>query len=159
MASAPFHQLVRHGDSYFVSAGTGKLLPASLSDLMSSLGRGVAMAFEAGYIRDVMRYIRLYPFSNGHLHITGEKTSFPCTVTLSFSESHSQTITIPSEALNTWPGRILQWEDTRVSSKGRGGSTCDWKVGSAVIISFMIGLWTNLWRYIHECCSWCQCSI
>ncbi|OJD16109.1 hypothetical protein AJ78_03689 [Emergomyces pasteurianus Ep9510] len=105
------------------------------------------MALEAGYIRDVMRYIRSYPSSNGHLHITWEKTSIPCTVTLSFSESHSQTITIPSEALNTWPGRILQWENRRLSS---GGCTCHWKVGSAVIVSFLIGLWTDLWSEEHE---------
>ncbi|OJD26414.1 hypothetical protein ACJ73_02205 [Blastomyces percursus] len=124
-ASAPVLQLLKRGDSYFVSAGTGKLLPASLSDLMSSWA-GVAMAFEAGYIRNVMRYIRLHSFSNGHLHITGEKTSSPCTVTLSFSESPTHSITIPSEALNTWPARILQWENKRLSSGE--GCTCDWKM-------------------------------
>ncbi|KAG5296542.1 hypothetical protein I7I48_05388 [Histoplasma ohiense] len=152
-ASTPVLQLLKRGDSYFVSAGTGKLLPASLSDLMRSWA-GVAMAFEAGYIRDVMRYIRLYPFSNGHLHISGEKTTFPCTVTLSFSESHTHSITIPSEALNTWPGRILRWENKRQSFGGE--CTYDWRVGSAVTMSFVIGLWTDLWRYIHECCDWCR---
>ncbi|EEQ91962.2 uncharacterized protein BDCG_07082 [Blastomyces dermatitidis ER-3] len=148
-ASAPVLQLLKRGDSYFVSAGTGKLLPASLPDLMSSWA-GAAMAFEAGYIRDVMRYIRLYPFSNGHLHITGEKTDFPCTVTLSFSGSHTHSITIPSEALNTWPGRIIRWENKRLSSGWE--CTCDWKIGSAVIMSFVIGLWTDMWR-LHSLAS------
>ncbi|QSS62300.1 hypothetical protein I7I51_04477 [Histoplasma capsulatum] len=105
-ASAPILQLLKRGDSYFVSSGTGKLLPASLSDLLSSWA-GIAMVLEAGYFRD-MRFSRSCPLSSSHLHITGEKISSPCTVTLSFSESHFQSITIPSEALNTWPGRILQ---------------------------------------------------
>ncbi|OJD22506.1 hypothetical protein ACJ73_06149 [Blastomyces percursus] len=106
-ASAPVLRLLKRGDSYFVSAGTGKLLPASLSDLMSSWA-GVAMAFEAGYIGDVMRYIRSCPLSSGHLHIVGEKTSFPSAVTLSFYGSHARSITIPSEALNTWPGWVIR---------------------------------------------------
>ncbi|KAL2374419.1 hypothetical protein RJ035_004480 [Blastomyces gilchristii] len=59
-ASAPVLQLLKRGDSYFVSAGTGKLLPASLPDLMSSWA-GVAMAFEAGYIRDEL----LFPEDQG----------------------------------------------------------------------------------------------
>ncbi|EDN10532.1 predicted protein [Histoplasma mississippiense (nom. inval.)] len=133
--SSSFEIMPTRGDSYFVSAGTGKLLPASLSDLLSSWA-GVAMVFEAGYIRDVMRYSRSYPLSNSHLHITGEKTSSPCTVTLSFSESHTHTITIPSEALNTWPGRILRWENKRQSSGGE--CTCDWKLpGFISVLAFI----------------------
>ncbi|QSS56107.1 hypothetical protein I7I53_04227 [Histoplasma capsulatum var. duboisii H88] len=151
-ASPPVLQLLRRGDGYFVSAGTCKLLPASPSDLMSSWA-GVAMVLEAGHIRDAMRYNRSCPLSSGHLHIIGEKTSHPCSVTLSFYGSCTQTITIPSEALNTWPGRVIRWEKEQSLERK---CTCDWKVGSAVIMSFVIGLWRNLWKYIHESCNWCR---
>ncbi|KKZ60801.1 hypothetical protein EMCG_04518 [[Emmonsia] crescens] len=151
-ASAPILQLLRHGKSYSVSAGTGKLLPASPSDLMSSWA-GVAVLLEAGYIRDVMRYIRPCPLGSG-LHIIGEKTSHPCTVTLSFDGSRTHTITVPSDALNTWPGRVIRWEKERQSLGGK--YTCDWKVGSAVVVSFVIGFWRNLWKYTYQSGDWCR---
>ncbi|EEQ90357.2 uncharacterized protein BDCG_05477 [Blastomyces dermatitidis ER-3] len=121
-ASAPVLQLLKRGGSYFVSAGTGKLLEASLSDLMSSWA---------------VRFSRSCPLSSGHLHITSEKTSFPRAVTLSFYRSHTRTMTIPSEALNTWPGRIIQGQNTRQSSGGQ--CMYAWRVGSAVTMSFLPG--------------------
>ncbi|EDN06081.1 predicted protein [Histoplasma mississippiense (nom. inval.)] len=114
---------------------TGKLLEASLSDLMSSWA-GVAMAFEAGYIRDVMRFSRSCPLSSGHLHIIDERTSIPRAVTLSFYGSHTRTMTIPFEALNTWPGRIIQGQNTRQSSGGQ--CTYAWRLPSFISILAII---------------------